>query len=118
MDLVPQALLTIYIQMFVTNYKMAFAFCPGSDMITKLLKMQMLDEDDELAYSTQSSTEEEEKKVDGRPAWMRTLHNSLATWLQLVPKVTTIYHSYNVFFSKIKVQIVCLDSRKPAKEIS
>ena len=61
-------------------------------MIGKLLKMQMLEDDeDELAYT--SSEDAMEKKAvrepDGRPAWMRTLNNSLATWLQLVPKVCT-----------------------------
>ena len=60
-------------------------------MISKLLKMQMLDEDDELAYSTSSAPEEkEQKEADGRPAWMRQLHSSLSTWLQLVPKVSSI----------------------------
>ena len=57
-------------------------------MISKMLKMQLLDEDDELAYSSSTTPEEKEKKeADGRPTWMRQLHNSLATWLQLVPKV-------------------------------
>jgi hypothetical protein len=30
----------------------------------------------------------EKAMVDGRPAWMRTLHSSVKTWLDLVPKVT------------------------------
>ncbi len=81
-------------------------------MITKLLKMQMLDEDDELAYSTQASDEEEEKKVDGRPAWMRTLHNSLATWLQLVPKVDIMSLFYLEYFNIIGIQITFLDDIK------
>ena len=60
-----------------------------------MLKMQLLDEDDELAYSTSSAPEEREKKeADGRPSWMRQLHNSLATWLQLVPKVNRILVSF------------------------
>ena len=69
----------------------------GSDMIGKLLKMQLLeDDDDELAYSPTNppsprpgggATSPEERRSDGRPAWMRTLNNSLHTWLQLVPKV-------------------------------
>lgn len=29
----------------------------------------------------------EKPMVDGRPAWMRTLHTSVRTWLDLVPKV-------------------------------
>ena len=59
-------------------------------MITKLLKMQLLDEDDELAYSA-APDEKEKKEIDGRPTWMKTLHNSLATWLQLVPKVNALF---------------------------
>jgi len=25
-------------------------------------------------------------QIDGRPSWMKTLHNSALTWLQLLPK--------------------------------
>lgn len=55
-------------------------------MIGKLLKMQLLEDDDELAYDN-ASKDKEKKEADGRPSWMRTLHNSLATWMQIVPKV-------------------------------
>lgn len=46
----------------------------------------MLEDDDELAYAPEEA--EKETHLDGRPAWMRTLTNSLATWLQLVPEVS------------------------------
>ncbi|KAK8783264.1 hypothetical protein V5799_015395, partial [Amblyomma americanum] len=55
----------------------------GSDLIAKLLKMQLLEDDDEPAYAA----EEGERAVpgDGRPAWMATLQQSGSTWLRLLP---------------------------------
>lgn len=61
----------------------------GTDLVSKLLKMQQLEDEDELAYSSEESQHlhaQAECKTDGRPAWMRTLHNSATTWLQLLPK--------------------------------
>lgn len=58
----------------------------GSEIIANLLKMQILEEDDDLAYGI--TPDEEEKIVDGRPTWMKTLHTSVSTWMTLVPKVT------------------------------
>lgn len=60
----------------------------GTDLVSKLLKMQQLEDEDELAYSThdESLDNQREALADGRPAWMRTLHNSASTWLQLLPK--------------------------------
>ncbi|OWF47212.1 Cytoplasmic dynein 1 heavy chain 1 [Mizuhopecten yessoensis] len=58
----------------------------GSAMIAKLLKMEVLEvDDDELAYG--GTPEDEQKRLtDGRPAWMRTLFSSVSTWLNLIPK--------------------------------
>lgn len=58
----------------------------GSEMIAKLLKIEVLEvDDDELAYD--GTPENEQKQLaDGRPAWMRTLFSSVSTWLNLVPK--------------------------------
>lgn len=53
-------------------------------MIAKLLKMQLLEDDDEVVYTNEEA--EAKHKADGRPAWMITLHNSAATWLRLVPQ--------------------------------
>lgn len=55
----------------------------GSDLIAKLLKMQLLEDDDEPAYAA----EEGERSIvgDGRPAWMATLQHSGTTWLRLLP---------------------------------
>lgn len=59
----------------------------GTDLIGKLLKMQQLEDDEELAYSPEESLDQAiVKDVDGRPSWMKTLHNSASTWLQLLPK--------------------------------
>lgn len=59
----------------------------GSEMVNKLLKMQLLEDDDDLAYAPMADSGKEEKEVDGRPAWMKTLSNSLNTWSQMLPKV-------------------------------
>jgi dynein heavy chain 1, cytosolic len=60
--------------------------------------MQQLEDDDELAYTGQDANASSEggalsleaslplSEGDGRPLWMRTLHNSATTWLQLLPK--------------------------------
>ncbi|XP_060529688.1 dynein heavy chain, cytoplasmic isoform X3 [Cylas formicarius] len=59
----------------------------GTDLIGKLLKMQQLEDDDELAYSVDDhSPTDPTARIDGRPSWMKTLHNSALTWLQLLPK--------------------------------
>nr|XP_018911901.1 PREDICTED: dynein heavy chain, cytoplasmic [Bemisia tabaci] len=61
----------------------------GTDLVSKLLKMQQLEDEDELAYSMEESSRLDttgEKILDGRPAWMRTLHNSATTWLELLPR--------------------------------
>ncbi|XP_025833356.1 dynein heavy chain, cytoplasmic [Agrilus planipennis] len=57
----------------------------GTDLISKLLKMQQLEDDDELAY-TDDASPTGPTQIDGRPSWMKTLHNSAVTWLQLLPK--------------------------------
>lgn len=54
-----------------------------------MLKMQQLEDDDELAYSAEDSALEAADspgQIDGRPSWMKTLHNSAVTWLKLLPK--------------------------------
>lgn len=63
----------------------------GTDLIGKLLKMQQLEDDDELAYSNSVTVPvddslSEEKQEDGRPSWMRTLHSSASAWLALLPQ--------------------------------
>lgn len=52
----------------------------GTDLISKLLKMQQLEDDDELAYSKDESLPNDPAQVDGRPSWMKTLHNRLVNF--------------------------------------
>uniref|UniRef100_A0A1B0B0C4 Dynein heavy chain, cytoplasmic n=1 Tax=Glossina palpalis gambiensis TaxID=67801 RepID=A0A1B0B0C4_9MUSC len=60
----------------------------GTDLVSKLLKMQQLEDDDELAYSVEECNEQaaSQRQEDGRPSWMKTLHNSATAWLELLPK--------------------------------
>lgn len=61
----------------------------GTDLISKLLKMQQLEDDDELAYTSDEgldSMTRDPVQEDGRPSWMKTLHNSASTWLKLLPQ--------------------------------
>lgn len=59
----------------------------GTDLVSKLLKMQQLEDDDELAYSAEEGIESSlPRQEDGRPSWMKTLHNSATAWLELLPK--------------------------------
>ncbi|XP_044735865.1 dynein heavy chain, cytoplasmic isoform X10 [Chrysoperla carnea] len=61
----------------------------GTDLISKLLKMQQLEDDDELAYTNEEgldSNRDSIRQEDGRPGWMKTLHNSATTWLKLLPQ--------------------------------
>lgn len=55
-------------------------------MIAKLLKMQSLEDEDELAYTSPSEEQAPKREADGRPSWMRTLHNSASSWLKLIPQ--------------------------------
>ena len=57
----------------------------GKATIVKLLKMQQLDEDEELAYD-QDQTQEVPEKALGQPAWMRSLNESVTSWLTNLPK--------------------------------
>merc|ERR1712130_219469 len=52
------------------------------DLVINLLKMQQLDEDEELAYS---DGEVKGEAPVGRPAWMRTMEANTSSWLSLLP---------------------------------
>ncbi|XP_060804539.1 dynein heavy chain, cytoplasmic isoform X3 [Amyelois transitella] len=60
----------------------------GSDLVSKLLKMQQLEDEEELAYNAATQDDPMAMVVegDGRPAWMKTLHQTATTWLELLPK--------------------------------
>lgn len=51
----------------------------------KMLKMQMLEDEDDLAYETEKK-ERTSSTSDAQPAWMRTLHTTARNWLQLMPQ--------------------------------
>lgn len=51
----------------------------------KMLKMQMLEDEDDLAYETEKK-ERTASTSDAQPAWMRTLHTTACNWLQLMPQ--------------------------------
>lgn len=57
----------------------------GTDLIAKLLKLQLLEDDDDIPMETQEGNKAKLHSSDGRPAWMRTLLNSATTWLRLIP---------------------------------
>lgn len=52
----------------------------------KMLKMQMLEDEDDLAYETEKK-ERTSSTADAQPAWMRTLHTTACNWLQLMPQM-------------------------------
>uniref|UniRef100_A0A8C5Q446 AAA+ ATPase domain-containing protein n=1 Tax=Leptobrachium leishanense TaxID=445787 RepID=A0A8C5Q446_9ANUR len=58
----------------------------GIDMISKMLKMQMLEDEDDLAYAETEKKQRTDSTSDGRPAWMRTLHVTACNWLQVIPQ--------------------------------
>ncbi|CAH1637358.1 unnamed protein product [Spodoptera littoralis] len=60
----------------------------GSDLVSKLLKMQQLEDEEELAYNAAAQDHDAvaDSMVAGRPAWMKTLHATATNWLQLLPQ--------------------------------
>lgn len=54
-------------------------------MIRKMLKMQLLEDEDDLAYETEKK-QRTNSTPDSQPAWMRTLHTTACNWLQLIPQ--------------------------------
>ena len=67
----------------------------GIVIYSQLLKMQLLEDDEELAY--QSKKEKMTRQIsapDARPAWMRQLLRSVSDWLKMVPQVTVISYQH------------------------
>ncbi|KAM4013249.1 cytoplasmic dynein 1 heavy chain 1 [Anomaloglossus baeobatrachus] len=58
----------------------------GIDMISKMLKMQMLEDEDDLAYAETEKKQRTDSTSDGRPSWMRTLHSTACNWLSVIPQ--------------------------------
>ncbi|XP_027203133.2 dynein heavy chain, cytoplasmic isoform X1 [Dermatophagoides pteronyssinus] len=65
----------------------------GVDLIAKLLKLQLLEDDDDIVVIGLDGIDSnaggggggKQINEDGRPAWMRTLLNSATNWLKLIP---------------------------------
>uniref|UniRef100_A0A674J882 Dynein heavy chain C-terminal domain-containing protein n=1 Tax=Terrapene triunguis TaxID=2587831 RepID=A0A674J882_9SAUR len=55
-------------------------------MISKMLKMQMLEDEDDLAYAETEKKARTDSTSDGRPSWMRTLHTTASNWFHLIPQ--------------------------------
>jgi len=58
----------------------------GESTLVKLLKMRGLSEDEELEYVPEANSQEEGFGVDARPQWMKSLHQSVRNWLNLLPE--------------------------------
>ncbi|XP_041980502.1 dynein heavy chain, cytoplasmic isoform X3 [Aricia agestis] len=61
----------------------------GSDLVSKLLKMQQLEDEEELAYNAATQDHDPHSIVvvgDGRPAWMKILQQTATNWLQILPQ--------------------------------
>ncbi|KAG6921004.1 dynein cytoplasmic 1 heavy chain 1, partial [Chelydra serpentina] len=67
---------------FTKNNAAKKCFSPhrGIDMISKMLKMQMLEDEDDLAYAETEKKARTDSTSDGRPSWMRTLHTTASNW--------------------------------------
>ncbi|XP_078590507.1 cytoplasmic dynein 1 heavy chain 1-like isoform X1 [Branchiostoma floridae x Branchiostoma japonicum] len=65
----------------------------GADMIINLLRMQMLEDDEDVMEEGRpraGSRKRATSSGDGRPAWMRTLLMSASNWLSQIPKNLTV----------------------------
>lgn len=69
----------------------------GTDLLAALLKMTVLDDDDELAYAgTDDHSGATDVSTQSRPSWMVTLQQSATTWLSLLPeKVTNLRRTHD-----------------------
>jgi dynein heavy chain 1 len=56
----------------------------GADMVSKLLKMQLLEDDEDSSIDIESAAVKEGHAA--APAWMRTLRQAAEEWIKLLPK--------------------------------
>ncbi|XP_015784706.1 dynein heavy chain, cytoplasmic isoform X1 [Tetranychus urticae] len=69
----------------------------GTNVVSKLLKLQLIEDDEDVVYVSENEPSDGPKRVkqpsgDGRPAWMRTLLNSATNWLRLLPNSLQTLH--------------------------
>ena len=63
----------------------------GTVMVSKLLKLQLLEDDDEIVYVSSAESKVKEtaaatnQLTDGRPSWIRNLLSSTQSWKNLLP---------------------------------
>ena len=55
-------------------------------MLVKIRKMKSLADDDEVAYTQESSSES--SGASAQPAWMRALYNNVINWSKALPEVS------------------------------
>lgn len=58
----------------------------GESTCVKLLKMRLNSEEEELAYTPDSHTEEVQMSSDIRPQWMKSLQQSVRNWINILPQ--------------------------------
>ncbi|CAG0885175.1 unnamed protein product [Cyprideis torosa] len=89
-----------------TNAETVLLIERGHDMIGKLLKMQLLEDDEEdLAYEATPMAVPgagETKTPEGRPSWMKTLAQTADGWLGILPKEIPIGAEVLVDLEKLK----------------
>jgi dynein heavy chain 1, cytosolic len=74
-----------------------------NDIFNKLLKLSVLDDDEELVYEADKRNNQEFNNNDTddvRPVWMRQLHQSIKDWLEILPKIK---HQLNEQFKILKI---------------
>ncbi|KAI3378322.1 hypothetical protein SNEBB_011029, partial [Seison nebaliae] len=61
----------------------------GHEATTKVLKMQVIIDEDTLAYQPEASDDGDKKLAEGRPAWMIQVGKLVTVWLKQLPKNIT-----------------------------
>uniref|UniRef100_A0A6Q2WQB4 Cytoplasmic dynein 1 heavy chain 1 n=1 Tax=Esox lucius TaxID=8010 RepID=A0A6Q2WQB4_ESOLU len=80
-----------------SNAEMVLLTTQGTDMMGKMLKMQMLEDEDDLAYEKETKRERAAAAAttEAQPAWMRTLLTTATNWLTLIPQsVWSVGHAH------------------------
>jgi dynein heavy chain 1, cytosolic len=62
-------------------------------MLVKIRKMKSLADDDEVAYTQESSSES--SGASAQPAWMRALYNNVNNWSKILPEVSFVLLNVN-----------------------